>query len=239
MNTKGPARKQAAEEASSELLKNYKQKWNKAVPVNLSALAFTLNARIERIKEVNGGARLVPIPKGFLVLVSDKLEPARHRTSVAHELAHTLFYSQSAESPTRLIPHSADEEYFCFDVARRLLAPSWLLEYLGLHRESDLVVTFETFAGKLQLSKSISAQLIFNDYELVRGAAGRWTWNGHGWALKKASFWANPAMRQTERKFLRIIMQEALAGTRPSSTYRVITIKENRSDTALVLVEKR
>lgn len=68
-----------------------------------------------------------PEPVGGWQSVTPKLRRtlARHRQRflVAHELAHTLFYTVGSAAPERLVLDSEQQEAFCDDLARALLVP--------------------------------------------------------------------------------------------------------------------
>lgn len=124
----GEAWQRAVEEATSQLLRDYRWYWPDLFPVDLDRLAASLGAKIKVVRGLSGGARLLPAHQGFSVLISEAVwhgeYEINYRTAVAHELAHTLFYSRDSDDiPLRLfkLPNER-EETFCFDVARRLLA---------------------------------------------------------------------------------------------------------------------
>ncbi len=94
---------------------------------------FGWRIRVERLGARTGGQQAALLPRwagGFTLLVDPDLTPAERsanaetaeamRFRVAHELAHTLFYSETAP-PRRAIPASRAEEDFCDAFARALL----------------------------------------------------------------------------------------------------------------------
>src|SRR5258708_16515337 len=127
LSTQGSARVEAACLAANALLYHYPYSGERLSRIDLGRLAVALGIKLQRRAKVSGEARLIPTDRGFVILYS---QPAgsgyRFRTSIAHEMAHTLFYSRG-HPPRRIVPWSQAEEHFCFDVARMILAPHWLL----------------------------------------------------------------------------------------------------------------
>jgi hypothetical protein len=180
LNTQGAERKAALDFAAEVLLADYMQRWPCAAPVDLLRLAESLGAEITRIRDLEGGARLIPLRGGFQVLVSETLESNRARVAIAHELAHTLFYDRQTEAPKRLIAPSNAEEHFCADLARRLLAPSYLLT-TGTATELRQDELYRLAVDRFQLSRLAAARLILQDYGLGSGTAARWQRTAGGW----------------------------------------------------------
>lgn len=96
--------------------------------------------RLDRLDARTGGQQAALLPRwegGFTLVVDPDLTPIeRHanaetadvlRLRVAHELAHTLFYSETAP-PRRAIPASRAEEDFCDAFAWALLFSTSLLQ---------------------------------------------------------------------------------------------------------------
>ncbi len=180
----------------------------------------------------------MPVKGGFHVLVSDELEPARYRTSVAHELCHTLFYSRDYDIPKRLLPPSEAEERFCFDVARRVLAPRWMVEAFGLLKHPEAETMFKTLTGTFKLSRPAAARLMLADYRLVVGVAGRWSLVKGDWELKRGESFASPQLTAKERKSLHSAARDWLGDRYRESIFRrVFGIMEAENRSAFVMVQ--
>jgi hypothetical protein len=232
----GDSWKQAAREASRLLLENYLRQWQ-IVPVELDRLATTLNAEVVRPNDFEGEAILMPKRGGFRIIVNPSLNRVRYRTSVAHELAHTLFYSEPSESPPRrLQEQTRREEYFCFDVARHLLAPKAHLEAIGILNESDPAIVFTRLTGILLLSRPWAARVMLTDYELARGIAGRWVHGDNGWSVERGSSAATPSLSDREKKELRTAAVKYLEFSEKKPQRRIIAIPETSGQGVFLLV---
>lgn len=116
----GSAQARAAEKAAEDLLVEYRRTHACfEIPVNLELLATSLRTRVEVVRSLEGEGRLLPNKAGFTILVNHSTPFRRRRVSIAHELAHTLFYD-SERGNRRVIPATPEEERFCFEVGRRL-----------------------------------------------------------------------------------------------------------------------
>ena len=199
LSSVGSRRRNACEEAASLITSNYRQKWSNLKPVELNRLAASLNVQLRELPELEGGARLAPTPGGFLLLFSEdsrQNDYAQFRISVSHELAHTLFFERKGSEgiPQRLLNPSEEEERFCFEVARRILAPRWILSNLGLLRERDASVIFKALTKTLGLSWSVAARLMVEDYPLVLAVAGRWRKIRNRWQVVSGEFFSTPEL---------------------------------------------
>ncbi|MFA5895333.1 MAG: hypothetical protein WC985_00300 [Thermoplasmata archaeon] len=217
LNSVGDRRREASEEAAALILSHYRQKWPNLRPIELNRLAALLNVKLREVPELEGEARLAPTPGGFLLLFSRGARQrnyARFRTSISHELAHTLFYEQlgPGEIPRRLLAPSEKEEQFCFDVARRILAPRWMLANLGLLTEGDAGVIFKALTRMLGLSWSVAARLIVEDYALVLAVAGRWRKTGKRWEPVVGEFFFTPELSEESFVGLRQAVRAWLEG---------------------------
>lgn len=106
----------------------------------IASLGWSL--RSERMDASIGGVRalLIPLRRGGFTLVVDP-DPSPDELKrgvppnvirawrIAHELAHTFFYSLGSP-PRRRIPLSDAEEHFC-DAVASALVPSWRCSRLG------------------------------------------------------------------------------------------------------------
>ena len=224
----GNARCEAVRKAARFLLKQYLEKWAYLIPVELHRLAATANAEIVRMQDLNGDAILMPVRGGFQILVNAAASAGRYRTSVAHELVHTLFYTIPEQgAPRRAIPHNQREESFCFDVARHLLVPQEHLEAIGVLRESDVTLIFNQLTRVLLLSRPWAARVMLADYALARGIAGRWIRTAEGWKQEKSAATATPSLSREERANLRKAVAEHLESPeKGSGGLRIVTLTE-------------
>lgn len=230
----------AVDRASVELLSAYQRQWPNLVPTELHRLSASLGCRISTVKHLEGGARLLPSRGGgFRVLVGQNLDPGRYRTAVAHELSHTLFYCRQESMPKRFFPPSKAEEHFCFDVARRLLAPRWMLKGAGLLDDRDVESVFETLITKFKLSRPVAARLILADYHLFTGVAGRWSLEAGEWKLNRGESFASPNLATREKRVLHSAAHSWLKGIHGESVFRrIVGLRETGSQSAFVLVEE-
>lgn len=202
LTARGENRLRALESAAATLLEPYLACWPRYVPVELHRLAWSRGARVvDSAKDVTDGAKLLPWDGRFEIVLGANLPRARRRAAIAHELAHTLFYSSpAAGSPRRIVDWTPREETFCFDVARRVLAPVRHLKELGVDETSDPLWIFSRLTRTLLLSKSMAAQVMLQDYRLARGVAGRWRREEGEWRLMPGAAWASPALRASVRR---------------------------------------
>ena len=239
LRLKGLDRATAVERASHELLRAYREQWPNLIPTELHRLSASLGCQVRTVRNLEGGARLLPVRGGFHVLVSDKLEAGRYRTAVAHELCHTLFYSRNGDIPERLLPTTEAEERFCFDVARRVLAPRWMLEAVGLPSQRDAKPMFRILTGRFKLSRPTAARLMLADYELVTGVAGRWSLVENEWRLNRGESSASPQLKVTERKLLHSAARNWLRSGDPETIFcQVFGLMEAGNQSAFVLVQR-
>jgi hypothetical protein len=240
LTASGATRVKVIHEAASLLLAEYFRKWIHLIPVELHRLSATMRSEIVRSTTLNGEALLLPIKDGFKILVNAKSVVARYRASVAHELAHTMFYSNELGSvPARLIPYSKEEEFFCFEVARHILSPREHLESVGVFAEHDPTAIFNILTHKLQLSRPWASKVMLSDHALVKGIAGRWKRTEEGWMQQYGTSSASPDLDKKDRKQLRTAVTEYLNHDTgfPSSTEPII-IKETSGEGIFVLLVK-
>ncbi len=189
--------------AASQLLAEYRRTWPDISPTELNRLASTLGARISKVSSLEGGARLLPCRGGFTVLVDSRLPFSRQRTSIAHELVHTLFYEMRGDTPVRRNAHTEAEEHFCFDVARGLLAPEWMIENSGITNLDSPRATFDALVSKMKLSRPIAAQVMLRDRHLYKGIAGVWGNRAGKWMIQKGKFWTSPTLSASDLRGLK------------------------------------
>jgi hypothetical protein len=225
-------------DAAESLLHEYRRENSDRVPVHLHTLALALGVRIVRVRNLEGIARLMPTPQGFDLLLDERIRDPKARTTIAHELAHTLFYSRSSGPPRRLGGRSTTEEHFCFDVGRMLLAPRWLLDHAQLTQVDDAGRVFSALTGRFQLSREVAAAVMLQDHHLACGVGGRWARASGSWKLERGRAYASECLTAAQRRRLR----EAAAAwldTRslaPSGDFRVVPQIEGSGDAAFVVV---
>jgi len=237
----GAARRKAVEEAASLLLAVYNDKWPRRVPTDLYGLADSLDVRIKHVSRLEGYGRLIPMSGGFLVLIDQDLIyngelSAKGRTTIGHELGHTLFYSRDGVTPRRLIEATKAEEHFCFDVARSLLAPRWMLEATKVTTLNDPRAIFDKLVDRLWLSRPVAASVMLADYQLVTGVAGRWTRSSGVWELGRGQAYASPTLDKKRRGILREKARRWLVdGARPQEAEGVFGSMEASGQNAFVV----
>lgn len=202
LSTNGEARRKAVNTAASRLLTSYRQQCQGTLQIHLPRLADSLGVEIRCVRGLQCGARLLPTTGGYVILVDERLPATRYRTAIAHELAHTLFYSTEEVIPKRLMPNSRAEEHFCFDVARYLLAPPWLLDAVGINELHDSRSIFSVLHEQLSLSRLTASRIMFQDYLLLHGVSGYWTKSGESWRLRRGSSCSSPHLDRISRKQL-------------------------------------
>ena len=240
LEASGEERACALQSAVEQLLSNYKDEFP-FPPVSISGLAASVGAKISRVKDMPGGGSLMPRRDGFSILISTDLPQAKFRMAVAHEVAHTLFYSkEEGKMPKRLIPPTEREHQFCFDVARHLLAPRWLLAKAGILKGNDSLWTFHKLISLFRLSKPTAARLMLEDYKLSIGIAGRWICRDKGWEYISAGGCASPLLDAEGRRELRDIAKQWLTNRQAPRGVKVLGIPEPLGGaTMFLLVEKR
>jgi len=241
LSTKGKERRKSASEAAKILLASYREhkEWLQIIPIELHRLASTLNTRIEEFDKSSGEALLIPVRGGFSIYVKSQPNYSRLRTSIAHELAHILFYNVDGEEPTRIKTPDEKEERFCFDVARRILAPDWHLKAIGVEDSHNLNFIFEAMTETLALSREVAAQLILQDYCLVKGVGGRWIKKGESYILQRGKAYASPSLEKSERKELHEQCRKFIeSGAKPDSNFQIVDKKERTGDAFFVVLGK-
>jgi hypothetical protein len=207
--------------------------------VNVYRLAASLGAQVFIVRDLKDGARLVPVEGGFRVLVSEHLPDAKFRCAVAHELAHTLFYSRSSRIPRQLQAPNKREEVFCFDVARRVLAPNWLVDACRLRELGSGAAVFEKLidgCGAFRLSKPLAARVMLGDYGLAKGVAGVWLRQDGVWTLRPGMAWASRGLSDRERKLLRGMASFWLRNRKVPSGFQVIEVEGEPGVSAFVII---
>jgi len=237
----GESRKKAIAEATKTLLKDYTNLYEHFIPIELHRLANTLNSEIISLENMRGDASLVPKQNGFRILVNSNLYTGRYRASIAHEFAHTLFYTNPAlDKPRRLFPQSSREEHFCFDIARNILAYEPHLNAIGLNKESDPAIIFAKLTDILLLSRPWAARVMLADHGFATGIGGRWLKIADEWKLSPGSSAATPFLSARKRIKLRNLAKEYL--NKPNfqpEGYTIIAVREKMAEGIFVLVIRK
>lgn len=196
-------RESVVELAAAQLLAAYKKSWPEMVPVELHRLASTLNTTICRVSSLEGGARLFPAVGGFRIVVDESLPVSKQRMGIAHELVHTLFYDRGKSTPTRIKEPTEGEEHFCYDVGRRLLAPTWMIDMLCVKEIENPRRVFELLVSKMKLSRPVAAQVMLRDRQLCKGIAGSWVRDKNGWVIQRGRFATSPTFSKSDLQGLK------------------------------------
>jgi len=94
----------------------------------------------------DGGFRIEVDPsppegwRGAPTALREEVSRHRRRFTIAHELAHTLFYWRGGSAPERVAKDSAAQEIFCDALASALLVPPAAAEAMSLHPESVIAL---------------------------------------------------------------------------------------------------
>ena len=91
---------------------------------------------------------------------NDNLLPARHRFTIAHEIAHTYFYDLSKQPPFMQFPPNADKEHrrmetACNVIANRMLLPRLILEDFVKKNDPTDPNCLRELAGKSAVSPQV------------------------------------------------------------------------------------
>jgi hypothetical protein len=247
LRAKGAERRIALGRASERLLEVYRL--SPRIPgkaINLRKLAALRRAEIVLIKNLRGMGRILPVAQGFQVLVSTGLSYTQYRAVISHELAHTLFFLQDGEGvPARLFPPGPDEQKFCIDLSRHILAPEWLLEESRVFDESDTRRIFSILAERLCMPRTFASRLMLADYELRVGLADRWVMDSSGWKLANGYSSVSPAIsgplknEKIIRERLRRSALHVIQGRAPDPDLEAICLWEKDNKAAFVIIVKR
>ena len=169
---------------------------------------------------------------GFQIIVNPDIEYTRERTTIAHEIGHTLFYDPSYAPPRKV--YAADfsqrkrEEWVCFAFARSLLLPKEFVgEQLGRTLNGSAQVETTSLSNKIsklwkqsEVSFEILGLRLLSDLKLfpnaalirgnIRSPADRdINWSISGPIIKKRSL----PLKGTNGILARIIIPEILVTT--------------------------
>jgi hypothetical protein len=239
LNTKGVERQRAVECAAETLMADYRRSYRSMVPPELHRLASLIGAQISYVADLPGGARLLPVQGGFQILIDSTLVGCRKRTAIAHELVHTLFYSKNDSIPKRVLPPSRTEEHFCFDVARRILVPHWMIRSSGLRDIQEASRLFSTIACTFKLSRQMASRVLLQDYQLLSGVAAVWIKTGEQWRMKLGNCYASPDLSRRDRATLHSVARAWLCSEQKENRSEVIGSFDSTARKAFVLVVQK
>ena len=243
METQGPERLRAAAEASNRLFAKYPKSRAPADYVDIGLLSQSLSVRVHWLPRVSGRARLIPRKDGFTVYATaygsehssaGTWNHPRARMDLAHELAHTLFYSWQNDVPIRQFPVTPDEEHFCFDAARRVLAPAWLVAHLSKSTR-DIRNLYDLLCLRGRISRPTAARLLLSDYGIAQGVAGRWKRHDGNWRLEPGTGVASSNLSISQRQAFRAQALRCLNDETPPAAY-MVDLRMQSDDTAYVMV---
>jgi hypothetical protein len=236
LDTHGKAREHAVEQAASLFVDGYLRRYGRIIPPELHRLSALSSAKVAYVDGLPGGARLVPVLDGFEILVDSDLKPQRARTAIAHELVHTLFYSKDERIPTRLVRATEAEEHFCFDVARRVLAPLPMVEFARIPTLRSDGDKFSALVKTFKLSRHVAARLLLQDYGLASGVAAVWTRSSGVWEMKRGNCFASPGLPRSERARLHGAARAWLNKEEPAGHLNLTGLLDTSGLTGFVLV---
>lgn|GEM_PF-3558075 len=133
------------------------------LPVRLEPVLEDRQIRLgdELTESICGEGRLVASESGFIAHIKQSRSPGRRRFSIAHEIAHTLFYKDSGggqrhQVGAMTVAEHSSEEAICNRVAGALLVPSkYVRGELGKASVDDISAflwLLDRVAAKLQVS---------------------------------------------------------------------------------------
>ena len=146
------------------------------------------------------------------------------------------------EIPKRIIKHSNKEETFCFQVAKQILAPYWLLDSLNITKIKNIKTLFNELTHNQKISNIVASRIIFEDYKLAIGIANNWNKIDNEWKIEKGNSASSKTLSKKEKDQLHNKAKKwIIDGKRQDiyeTNYNIIGYIYNNSCSAFVLVEK-
>lgn len=151
-------------------------------PIYLHSLFDTRHVTAySELKTVTSG-RLVIDKAGFRIEVQNGYE-TRTRFTLAHEIAHTVFYDLESSSPKRLL-HGArtkEEEYFCNMLAAEILMPFWMIEgelkkFRAGNEDTSPVLLFQQLARIFKVSLEAMIRRVVEDLQIYKAVVLSTRW---------------------------------------------------------------
>ncbi|MFY9315377.1 MAG: ImmA/IrrE family metallo-endopeptidase [Burkholderiales bacterium] len=142
-----------------------------STPIDVEALARRRDIRGIEYREVGGDGQISRLPGGgYVVTVNRAHSEQRRRFTIAHEIAHTLFFEALGEESEQLgmeyeEGRDPDEERICDFVAARLLLPPKQVERF-LKQHSIDVSTVVSLAHEFDCSLRAAARCFLQHFPL-------------------------------------------------------------------------
>jgi len=109
-------------------------------------------------------ALIVPCKGGFLMKINNTLPIVRQRFACAHETAHTYFFDLANDPPSKPYKRSTTrywvEEGLCYDLARRILMPTDMIEKRAKDASPPYIGAFKDMMGTFLVSGELLAHRI-------------------------------------------------------------------------------
>jgi len=146
-----------------------KQAGQNRIPINLNEILELrkINDLILEKSRFNFQGELIPKREGFSVILNSEHNQTRKRTTLAHEIGHTLFFDISVLPPKRIITYSKSEEWLCYDFGRCLLMPSeFVKRYVSKYKRTPTPKKIIELADSFEVSKDVFLMRITRDFHL-------------------------------------------------------------------------
>ena len=139
-------------------------------PYDLEKIGRLLRVHTIEESEMVHHGELTPDYRGFTLRLQRSAPQASHRTTLAHELGHALFYDLGQSPPSRAARsatlHASEdkEEWLCFDFARELLMPASIAsESLQTSEKVPSLNELRSFCDLFGVSLTLACRRIFRD----------------------------------------------------------------------------
>lgn len=155
-------------------------------PIDVVRLAQALGVDSITVTDLIEDGRVSHGPSGTHIFVSEHINRARRRFTLAHELGHILL-SEPGEPlmAERSLPVRSDEERLCDEIAAAILMPSsWLRSCFAEQPRSLASARLLANAAITSLSASV---VRLNQVLDWRRAFIRWRWRDGAWRLAAAA----------------------------------------------------
>ncbi|MCD4704772.1 ImmA/IrrE family metallo-endopeptidase [bacterium] len=146
-----------------------KQAGQNRIPINLNEILELrkVNDLILEKSRFNFQGELIPKREGFSVILNSEHNQTRKRTTLAHEIGHTLFFDISVMPPKRMITYSKSEEWLCYDFGRCLLMPSeFVKKYVSIYKQTPTPQKIIDLTNLFEVSKNVLLMRITRDFQL-------------------------------------------------------------------------
>jgi len=146
-----------------------KQAGQNRIPINLDEILELrkVNDLILEKSRFNFQGELIPKRGGFSVILNSEHNQTRKRTTLAHEIGHTLFFDISVMPPKRIITYSKSEEWLCYDFGRCLLMPSkFVKKYVSKYKRTPTPQKIIDLTNLFEVSKDLFLRRITQDFHL-------------------------------------------------------------------------